>query len=394
MVHLMNRSIDLLEELAHESKNIFGLNRRGYIFGTGDTAKLASYVDAGQQAEAFGAGELRIHESGSSRKAYHPAEPEGYQGAPEGADLLLDTGLINERYPYLAQDTVGLLHIRRAGWLSAQQLGMYLLAQAQKAGVQLVRDQVVGVDTEGGRVSTVRLKERGRFETRALVNAAGPMVQAVADLLDTELPIHHELHLKVAFRDHLGIVAREAPMLIWSDSQTLSWDPEEREMLAEDPDSAWLLDEFPSGVHTRPEGGSGSQIVLLLWEYNSHTVQPQFPISLDPLYPEIALRGMVRMIPDLAAYLNRLPKPTLDGGYYTKTQENRPIAGPMPVEGAYVIGALSGFGIMSGPALGELVATHITGNGMPAYAEAFSLDRYKNSDYQKKLNDWGESWQL
>ena len=134
--------------------------------------------------------------------------------------------------------------------------------------------------------------------------------------------------------------------------------------------------------------------MLLLWEYNSHTVQPNFPIRLDPLYPEIALRGMMRMVPDLAAYLNRLPKPTLDGGYYTKTNENRPLAGPMTVEGAFVIGALSGFGIMSAPALGELLALHIVGGPLPAYASAFELDRYENPEYQDKLVHWGDSWQL
>jgi glycine/D-amino acid oxidase-like deaminating enzyme len=34
MVSLMNRSIDILEELAHESDNVFHLSRRGYLFVT------------------------------------------------------------------------------------------------------------------------------------------------------------------------------------------------------------------------------------------------------------------------------------------------------------------------------------------------------------------------
>ena len=36
MVAAMNRSIDLLEELARESGNVFGLNRRGYLYATAD----------------------------------------------------------------------------------------------------------------------------------------------------------------------------------------------------------------------------------------------------------------------------------------------------------------------------------------------------------------------
>lgn len=78
-----------------------------------------------------------------------------------------------------------------------------------------------------------------------------------------------------------------------------------------------------------------------------HPVEPVFPIPFDPHYPEIALRGLVAMIPKMRIYLDRIPKPSVDGGYYTKTRENRPLIGPLPVEGAYVIGALSGFGIMA-----------------------------------------------
>src|SRR4029434_1099796 len=46
MVALMTRSIDLLEELARESDNVFRMNRRGYLFAT---------ADAGRQATSFGA---------------------------------------------------------------------------------------------------------------------------------------------------------------------------------------------------------------------------------------------------------------------------------------------------------------------------------------------------
>ena len=182
---------------------------------------------------------------------------EDFVGQPDGADLLLDPQTVKENFPYLAADTAGVLHIRRAGWLSAQQMGMFLLERAQAAGVQVVRDKLTGVETAGGRVSAVGLQNRGRFETAVFVNAAGPMLQSVAKMMGTELPIHSELHLKVAIKDHLGIVDRAAPMLIWSDPQYLAWDPEERAALEEDTESRWLVEEFPSGVHTRPGGRAG-----------------------------------------------------------------------------------------------------------------------------------------
>jgi glycine/D-amino acid oxidase-like deaminating enzyme len=89
-----------------------------------------------------------------------------------------------------------------------------------------------------------------------------------------------------------------------------------------------------------------------------------------------------------------MPKPVLDGGYYTKTRENRPLVGRLPVEGAYVIGALSGYGLMAAPASGELLAAHLTGDELPHYAPAFGLERYEDPEYQELLENWGASGQL
>ena len=57
---------------------------------------------------------------------------------------------------------------------------------------------------------------------------------------------------------------------------------------------------------------------------------------------QVVVRGVARMVPDFAVYLQRMRRPFVDGGYYTKTRENRFLAGPLPIEGAYIIGALSG----------------------------------------------------
>jgi glycine/D-amino acid oxidase-like deaminating enzyme len=209
-----------------------------------------------------------------------------------------------------------------------------------------------------------------------------------------DLPVFNELHQKVAFQDTLGIVPRNAPLLIWMDPQRLPWSTEEREWLAEEPDSRWLLEELPAGVHTRPEGGTASRTLLMLWEYHSQPVEPVWPPALDPQYPELALRGLATMIPGLQAYFKRYQKPYIDGGYYTKTPENRPLIGPLPVEGAYVIGALSGFGLMSACAAGELLAAHVTGSSLPGYAPAFSLERYEDPQYRQRVENWGASGQL
>jgi len=152
---------------------------------------------------------------------------------------------------------------------------------------------------------------------------------------------------------------------------------------------------LPEGVHVRPEGGAESPIILILWTYHLDPVTPTFPPDFDDeVYPEVALRGLSRMIPGLKAYIGRMPKPFVDGGYYVKTQENRLLAGPLPVKGAYILGALSGYGLMASPAAGELLAAHVAGAQLPSYARWFDLGRYQEDVYQRLLETWEASGQL
>lgn len=406
IVRLMDRSIDLLERWARESGNIFNLNRRGYVYATADAARSEQIRREAEAVSALGAGKLRVHGGDSAGKhgtggrespgddAYQPAQAEGFEDQPTGADLILDRKLIHQHFPYLAPETVALLHTRRAGWFSGQQLGMYLLERAKAHGARLVSARVEAVKIAHGRVEGVCLRGGETIATRHFVNAAGPFVRDVGQLLGVDLPVFSELHLKLAFPDRLGVVPRDAPMLIWDDPQELQWDDDERAALSEDAELRWLLEPFPAGVHTRPEGPPGSPILLMLWDYHRHPVEPIFPLPLDPYFPELVLRGLCRMLPGLRAYIGRAPRPVLDGGYYTKTKENRPLVGPLPVSGAYVIGALSGFGLMAAPAAGELLAAHITGGHLPAYAPAFSLERYFDPAYQDLLETWGNTGQL
>ncbi|HEY5595976.1 MAG TPA: FAD-dependent oxidoreductase, partial [Candidatus Bipolaricaulota bacterium] len=206
--------------------------------------------------------------------------------------------------------------------------------------------------------------------------------------------VFSELHLKMAFDDHFGKVPRDAPMLIWNDPVRLPWSQEERAYLSESEETSWLLAQLPAGAHLRPEGGADSSLLLMLWPYHVKRVEPTFPFKLDPLLPELVLRALSLMIPGLGVYWKKIPKPQLDGGYYTKTRENRPLIGPLPVRGAYVIGALSGYGVMAACAAGELLAAHIVGEPLPSYAPAFSLTRYDDPAHQRLLARWGDEGQL
>jgi glycine/D-amino acid oxidase-like deaminating enzyme len=391
MVRFMNRSIDLLEELAAESGNRFVMNRNGYVYLTADPAKAAELAALGREISSLGAGELRVHgRRGTPGDPLYPETPfDELDPALGGADLVLDGDRIRERFPFVAPDVVAMLHPRRCGWLSAQQLGMYLLERAREHGARLVHGRVGEVvleGVEGGRVAGVRIEggpEAGTIATRSFVNAAGPLAPEIGRRSGVELPLFNELHGKIMFDDYLGVVPRELPLMIWSDPVSLAWSAEERAELANDPELRWLLDPMPAGVHFRPEGGRGSRSLLLLWTYHLEPQEPVFPPSFDPFYPEVVLRGLTRMVPALATYLGggRMRRPYVDGGYYCKTRENRPLIGPTPVAGNYLLCGLSGFGIMASQSAAELLAAHVTGEALPDYAPAFLLSRYEDPAY-------------
>jgi glycine/D-amino acid oxidase-like deaminating enzyme len=392
MLALTNRSIDLMEDLARESGNIFKMNRRGYLYVTAEESKTPALIERSHRTSELGAGPLRIHHDRQS--TYQPAAHEGYADEPAGADLLLGSDLVHKYFPYLNPSAAAALHVRRAGWLSAQQLGMYLLETARRSGVEFESTRVMGVDVADSRVSGVRLSTGERLESPLFINAAGPYFKDVGSLLGIELPVHTELHLKAAIRDPLGVVDRGAPLLIWDDAQHLPWEEDEREALAADPETRWLTEAFPAGAHTRPEGAGESRMILMLWEYKTKVMEPVWPPALDDQYPEIALRGLAAMLPRMREYFGRLPRPQMDGGYYTRTRENRPLIGPVDVKGAFVIGALSGYGIMSACAAGELLSRYVMESDLPPFAHNFELSRYRRAEYLQEIETLNDSGQL
>ena len=376
MVGLMNRSIDLLEGMAAESGDIFGLKHPGYLYVTANQATLDEMAAQAEAISNHGGGDVRRHPG-----------PIPYGPAEDGVDLLGPEEL-RKHHPYISDRAVGALEVRRAGYFSAQQLGAWMLDQARDHGARLISSEVEGIDTRGDRVNSVRLSNGSTIETKQVVVAAGPMAKPVAALAGLNLPLFSELHVKVAFRDHLGVIPREAGMFIWSDPQHLEWSDEERaelqEMGRED-----VLGEMPMFCHGRPEGGPESPYFVALWEYSGKVMDPIWPLPKDELYAEVVMKGLTTMVPALTPYLDGLPEHFVDGGYYTKTKENRPLIGPAGPEGLHLICAFSGFGVMVAAGAGDLLAAHVTGSDLPEYADDFLLSRYERSDYVAMIEQWG-----
>ena len=149
MMAFMERSIDLLEILAEQSANRFQLNRRGYLFASADPAKAQTFVRESEARSLLGMGDTRVH-SLINHSTYLPAHSSFVDKTLRGTDIFTHRALVERYFPYLSPSLSSVMHVRRSGWLSAQQLGSYLLEETRHRGVRFLRGHVAGVETSGG----------------------------------------------------------------------------------------------------------------------------------------------------------------------------------------------------------------------------------------------------
>lgn len=358
MTSFTNDSIDELERLARESDNVFNMTRGGYVLATRqeDVSEIAAEIP----------GDIDV-------------------------DVYDDQSQIQQKFPALAAEIRNVIHIRRGGDISGQQLGQYMLEKIRVAGGKQLRGDVTAI--KGGTNYQLGVKsgnESSVVTADIVVNAAGPFVARIAHMLGVELPVKNIYQQKIAFEDHRNVIPRDMPFSIDLDAKHLGWSEEERSMLAADPDLEWLAGALPPGCHCRPDGGAHGKWVKLGWAYNKQRSESQEDMAnekaIDASFPEIVIRGAAAFLPALKPYI-AAPPPRFShyGGYYTMTEENWPLIGPLDDSGAFVIAALSGFGSMASCAAGKLCAAHICGASLPDYAADLSLARLTNAALMAKL---------
>lgn len=379
MTAFTDDSIDLMEQVARESDNRLNMTRRGYALATRENPdELIEELHRGYGAD--GEASIRVH-TGDTPDAYHFDPAAGWDASPDGVDVLCDQDLIRRFFPVYADDISTLIHIRRAGDISGQQLGQFMLERLRASGGRLVAGGVVSIDPSDAFV----LEVTGHDEIRKIrcdriVNAAGPFAGEVAEMVGVTLPVTNVFQQKIAFEDRAGVVPRTMPFSIDLDPQVIDWSDEETDLLRQDPETAWLTEPMPGAIHCRPDGGDHGRWIKLGWAYERSPTAVQWEPQIDDHYPEIVLRGAARLIPGLKTYYGALPRQmTHYGGYYTMTDENWPLIGPMGVEGSYIVGAMSGFGTMAACAAGSLCAKWLAGADLPGYAADLSLARYDNA---------------
>jgi glycine/D-amino acid oxidase-like deaminating enzyme len=387
MTAFTDYSIGLMEEIARASQNRIHLTRRGYALATrrADPEDLFSQLVEGYGGE--NRDRIRFHTAGS-KGTYQSSVSADWQNAPDGVDVLQHQSLIRENFPTFDREIQTILHIRRAGDVSGQQLGSFMLEHVRSHnGVLLSGRRVVGIERSGGFSLTLEGPEGARIlHADVIVNAAGPHVGDIAEMLGEKLPATNVFQQKIAFADAEKAIPRTMPFSIDLDGQTIDWTEDERSLLLEDPKTAWLARPMPGAIHCRPDGGDHGSWIKLGWAYNRAPTTPTEDVPTDPNFPDIVLRGASRLNPRLRAYYGRLPRQISHyGGYYTMTEENWPLIGPMRTPDAFIAGALSGFGTMGACAAGALCAAWVWDMERPAFASQLSFERYSDKKLMNRL---------
>lgn len=386
MVAFTNRSIDLLEEVARDSGNRINMNRRGYALATRES-NIDELIAQLHDGLGHSASQLLRYHTGATAKTYAPFEKPDWEGVPNGVDIVQSQPLIRDRFPGYDPEIQTVIHIRRAGDISGQQLGMYMLDYLRDIGAKRMIGEVQDIAMqEGFRIELATVQGTEVIAADQVVNAAGPFADRIAKMLGVDLPVYHTFQQKIAFEDRSGAVPRALPFSIDLDGQEIDWSDEEREMLREDPEFAWLAGDMPGAIHCRPDGGDNGKWIKLGWAYNETPAKAGWEQHLDENFPDIVLRGASRLTPALRAYYGQLPRNMHHyGGWYTMTDENWPLIGEMGPDGAFMNCAMSGFGTMAACAAGELCAATMSGAELPDYAAGFSMARFDDAPLMAAL---------
>lgn len=379
-----DHGISLLEDVDRQCGGRLNMTRGGYALVTRRERPQDLIADL---YRGYGANAAHVRMRESASPDYQPPLRSPWHTAPDGVDVLVDQDLIRSTFPSYALDVGTVIHIRRAGSFSAQQLGQYMLEQIRADGGRLIRAEVKSI---GGRspfsLELASDKGSSSLQAEVIVNAAGPFLRDIGAMLGEDIPVKCVYQQKIAFEDRELAIPRTMPFTIDLDEQKLAWSEEDRELLAGDPATRRLVEPMPGGIHCRPEGPAEGNWIKLGWAYNERASDPHGEDPLDPHFPDTVLRGASNLHPKLAAYIGRLPRGVRHyGGYYTMTEENWPLIGKMRTAGAFIAGALSGYGSMAACSTGALCAAWVVGQEVPDYAKSLTPDRYADETLMSEL---------
>ncbi len=198
---------------------------------------------------------------------------------------------------------------------------------ARRLGLEIEFEaEVTGIDTESGKISTVRTA-KGDISTPLVVNCAGPQAVLIGEMVGTEVRVE-PIRRQIVTTGELDFLRPDFPMVV----------------------------DVKSGLYCHKE----SKGMLLGWA--DKNVERSFDTSIDPDYTDTILEKALDRIPQLetAEIANQW------AGLYETTPDHRAIIGWEPsVKGMFHVVGFSGHGFMHAPAAG-IVAAEIIGGKEPS----------------------------
>lgn len=234
------------------------------------------------------------------------------QTAQDADVALLDAAGLRTRFDWLRTDDTACatLGLSGEGWFDGYALLAAFKQKARAQGAKYLSAEAVDFTVEGGRISSVELRDGTRLGCDRVVNAAGPWARRVAAWAGIELPVF-------ARRRTVFVVACKAKL----DGMPLIIDP--------------------TGFWIRPEG-----------EHFIAGMAPRVETDEAPLEPEYALWD--ELWPALAARIPAFEAAKLVrawAGYYELNEfDYNALIGPHPaIDNLYFINGFSGHGIQQAP---------------------------------------------
>ena len=382
MKSLMDRSIDILETMNRQAEGGLIVSNRGYLLASREP--VSGHMFENLQKTFVGAEEVRVHTHLDSYKS----ALQTYDG---GVDIVTGGPVVSALYTRMSPEIQSLVHIRRGGTMDVQHLGQTMLERFRTYLGHRILGQVVAIEQASRfKLSIKSMTGEQAVLAERVVNAAGPFAGHIAQMVGADLPLVNTMQQKVAFNDIHGVIDREQPFSIDLDVAVLDWSTEEIGLLQDDEQLRRFLEPMPGAIHCRADGPRNGQRIKIGWAYNDAPAIPSRTPEIDPVFPEIAVRGACRLHPELKHYIQHRPGQSHYGGYYTMTIENWPLLGATPVADFYVACGFSGYGSMAACAAGELMACHLCDRPLTSWGRAMSLDRYRDHALMAEINELGD----
>ena len=251
---------------------------------------------------------------------------------------------ILNRWPWLNPQIKAGAYRAKDGWFSAHEVTQGFARAAENARFYL-RTRATGIEHDAQGVRAV-ITDRGRINTRVVVNAAGPFAIDVGRWVGLELPIYQVRRQRVFVAPHPKI-PKEAPLIMDVDNE-----------------SYW-----------RPETGGA----LLGWH---DPAEPKSDPMEDPQgdwdFPALTLEMVSRLSPFWTEVVDDLKKEDLSvyAGQYVHAPDDQPLIGPVSGIPGFYLNCAYWPGVMLSAATGRWTCDLITGK-MRAGANPLRLSRFE-----------------